>query len=802
MTQQYKHLQIEKEIFHNERRTRKPPPPFKRNDLQAHAHKLKDSLNQATIQARQQIASEPGKFVLKLNYLGSLDFDHLIKHGIEFISQEGQETCVVFSDEKGLSIFEEHLSKLGLNDTDITYKQILEAIDGIHNWTEDDRKSWAIKKSGLPSSDQFYLDIELWPVHSTNHPERQQLCVKFEQWLKNNSIKMVDRLNRDSLLMYRVELNKVQAKLLFQHRDIRYIDLAPQTGITFQQCNIDISNIPKNLPSPPLDSARICILDSGINTNHPLLKTAIQESASFVDDGSVHDDAGHGTAVAGVALYGNIEECLSANFWQPQLWIFNGKLLSFNPETGDAFFNEKSIETSIVNAVKYFVEEFRCRIFNLSIGNLNSPYDGNHIRGIAYVLDLLARQYDILFVVSAGNFFGCNEPPIPIKSWREEYPEYLIHESSIIIDPAPAMNVLTVGSLAQHNAHEKEKRYPTEINSLSPAIENQPSPFTRHGPSIKGALKPDLVAVGGNLASPLREEGKQWKKEFRGLGVLTLNHQFSGSSLLKEISGTSFAAPYITHLAGRVLNEYPQASANLLRALLVNHAEIPQICFETFSEEFSKQYKNNSPSKNRELIRDIVGYGKVNEDILYRSTENAVVLIAEDKIENNICQFFELPLPVDFLRSKRAKRELRVSLAYSPPVRTTRLEYLATKITFRLVKGKSLEEVAQHFDREMQKEKDTLNDASTSNRTISAQQRDKGTVQSSYWELKQLNPSEKWFVVVIRQDREWGKPLCLEEEPYALVVTVMDKDNLEAQLYTQIQLRIRELERVQARING
>lgn len=73
MTQQYKHLQIEKETFHNERRTRKPPPPpFKRNDLQAHAHKLKDSLNQATIQARQQIASEPGKFVLKLNYLGSL----------------------------------------------------------------------------------------------------------------------------------------------------------------------------------------------------------------------------------------------------------------------------------------------------------------------------------------------------------------------------------------------------------------------------------------------------------------------------------------------------------------------------------------------------------------------------------------------------------------------------------------------------------------------------------------------------------------------------------------------------------
>lgn len=99
----------------------------------------------------------------------------------------------------------------------------------------------------------------------------------------------------------------------------------------------------------------------------------------------------------------------------------------------------------------------------------------------------------------------------------------------------------------------------------------------------------------------------------------------------------------------------------------------------------------------------------------------------------------------------------------------------------------------------MQKDKDTLNDAATSNRTISAQQRDKGTVQSSYWELKQLKPSEKWFVVVTRQDREWGKTMCSEEEPYALVVTIMDKDNLEAQLYTQIQVQIREKERIQAR---
>jgi len=58
----------------------------------------------------------------------------------------------------------------------------------------------------------------------------------------------------------------------------------------------------------------------------------------------------------------------------------------------------------------------------------------------------------------------------------------------------------------------------------------------------------------------------------RSLGVLTFNNQFQGHRIFKEISGTSFSAPFVTHLAGRLLNEYPSASANLLRAMLVNHA--------------------------------------------------------------------------------------------------------------------------------------------------------------------------------------------------------------------------------------
>ena len=73
------------------------------------------------------------------------------------------------------------------------------------------------------------------------------------------------------------------------------------------------------------------------------------------------------------------------------------------------------------------------------------------------------------------------------------------------------------------------------------------------------------------------------------------------------------------------------------------------------------------------------------------------------------------------------------------------------------------------------------------------------SLQSSVWRFRRRNPTEKWFVVVTRQDRDWGEAISQEQEPYALVVTVTDRDNEHAQLYTQISLRIQEQERVRAR---
>lgn len=264
------------------------------------------------------------------------------------------------------------------------------------------------------------------------------------------------------------------------------------------------------------------------------------------------------------------------------------------------------------------------------------------------------------------------------------------------------------------------------------------------------------------------------------------------------LTGPSFSAPYITHLAGRLLANYPDASANLLRAILVNHADMPDECLSTFSEEVKKAY--SKANGRRDPQTEVAGYGLVNEENLYRSDESAVLLMAEDSISNDSYQFYELPLPEEFLRRKKSARELRVSLSYTPAVRTTRLDYRATKIVFNLVKGRSLDEVQKHFHKELQKDKDKLSDtvSSKANRTISSELRSKGSVQCSKWSFKKLSPDFKWFVVVTRQDAAgWGGALSAELEEYALVVTVADRENEEARLYSQISQKIEQ--QVQAR---
>jgi len=194
-------------------------------------------------------------------------------------------------------------------------------------------------------------------------------------------------------------------------RDVRQVDLPPRYQLDYFLIRPDVADI-EAIPSPADGAPGIVVLDSGIITNHPLLRSAIGDSQSFVSGNeSDADTTGHGTAVAGLALYGDVETAVAGRDFTPRCWLFCGKITDDRDANPVEF-----VENRVARAVSYFKEHYECRVFNLSFGDNRKPYGGAHVDKFAATLDTLAREQDVLFVVSAGNFNGADGFP---TNWRE-----------------------------------------------------------------------------------------------------------------------------------------------------------------------------------------------------------------------------------------------------------------------------------------------------------------------------------------------------------------------------------------------
>ncbi|QWF72527.1 S8 family peptidase [Methylomonas paludis] len=768
-------LQREEPI--TEKRPGRPPlfqlPP----DPAAHGKALGLALQKTIQQTEQDIGGFDNRKLFRFQVEKGFNPDELkkISSDIEFVSQENDEVVVAFVSQSALQSFEAKLASIAKNEN-VTYKQIYYALQGMSGWTSEDRTGWSLKQEGFPESETFYIDLELWPIED-NAKERQLLWSKFEAWLKENGIEFPDSVKQPGLTIYRVRCDRHQAELLLHHRDIRIIDLPPRFGLDRKYLGLDIQHFP--IPPSPLPNAPgVVVLDSGLVTGHPLLGSAVGDAQSFLPGHMATDESGHGTHVAGIALYGDLAKSIEAGAFIPELRLFSGRILDKDNE------NNGLIENHIDAAVRYFVIQYNCRVFNLSFGDSRKPYLGGHVRGLAYTLDRLSRELGVLFVVSAGNVLSGQLDGL---AWRQEYPDYLTHDDWAIIDPATALNVLTVGSLARQEASFNTQRHIHDPAELPIAKTEQPSPFTRHGPTVGGAIKPELVAFGGNWVLNARSGANHIHDQ--GLGELSTNLDFTQGNLLGLKCGTSFAAPHITHLAGKILSEHPEASANLLRALLVTHATVPKSASEVLDDE--------------ESLRKVVGYGLVDARALLKSLENEVTLIAEGQIENKHHHFYEVVVPDDFVSRGKRTREISVSLAHTPPVRSTRVSYKATRIDFRLVAAPDLDHAVKMFNKATNEE-DFKNIKELDGANVSKTLRSKGTVQSAMWQFKVLSKvhklkTQKLFVVITRNDHPWGETDTKTLEEYSLVVCLRDREHQQAKLYSQIQNRLQQRQRARAR---
>lgn len=772
MPEEYQHLQISRLQPVNARRRgggfpRIEPP----KNMVEHAKGLQRQVQTVEEAAKNQ---EPGfdpRLLMKVDapLVKPEDFESI--EGLRVVSQEERSVLVLFASQEGLEEFKRRLDEVAHGRAPVR-KDIIYAIKGLDGWSKEDRIGPALRKEGYPDDQTFVVDVELWAIESRQ--DRGRMIQSFERWYGNHKIKKIDLLNQDTIVMYRLRVTSDSLEKLLHHRDVRMIDLPPRYQLDLSIVHTSVTSLPPTTSSPE-DAPGIVVLDDGVVSSHPLLGSAFGDGQNFFSNYNTTNGGEHGTKVAGFALYGDVEECLKQGQFTPELRLFSGKVWD------SAIIDESEfVENSITEAVKYFSTHYGCKVFNLSFGDERKPYYGGHVRGLASVLDTLAREYRVLFVVSAGNYRGTQNGP---KDWLREYPQYLFYDEAKLIDPAPAINALTVGSLARVEVSREAQRYPSDPAYQPIARKDQPSPFSRTGPGPGGAIKPDVVEYGGNFSIDVRRGMHQVNTVADGLGEITTSANFAKGNPFVIDRGTSFSAPKVANLAARILTIFPQASPEFLRALIVAHAHWPESTAQLFGGDEQK-------------ILQCVGNGLPDANSVLYSTEKRVTLFSEEIISGETHHFYEIPLPSDFLSSGRRTRSVRVALAHTPMVRRTRIGYKASTVDFRIVQEASIERLVNVFRHAARNEREDIIheiDGCRPSRSV----RNKGTVQAATVTIKQ--PSKKWkeqklFLVVTRKVEPWALNE-FDSEPYALVVVLSEDSNQNVQFYTQIremlQVRVR-----------
>lgn len=781
----YLHLELSRLLPAPPRRRggRGGQPVRKHGDVRRHGEVIGRQLGvvEAAITERKPPQFDPGLMMKFRIQADTVSEEALRSFGIEVVSEEDDETLIVFVSEDAKQEFLRRLAryKVGRTGRGVS-ANVFHAIEELATWSREDRVGRSLRGETWGSDDIKVVDIELWPRESRSANRRK--CDQTAAWLEQSGGEVWDRLASDSVVMLRTRLRGALLDEVLEMETVRCVELPP--ALRFETTDYDLELRDLEVAGPEgEDGASIAVLDSGVISGHPLIEQAFGEAISLVRGIDPVDETGHGTGVAGFALYGDVERCLEERRFVTRLRILSGKVLTGR----DDEYDRRLIASQVTEAVNYFCDELGCRIFNISFGDARQPYDGRHVKGLAAVLDELARTKDILFVVSGGNFCGTEGVP---GDWREEYPGYLFAREARIIDPAPALNVLTVGSLARYDQDRNAARWPRDVNRQPIARADQLSPFTRTGPGPNSAIKPDLVEYGGNVAVDLRTGGVlRFNQPDPNISEIGLKHSFAGDRLFAPFIGTSFATPKVTNLAGRLLCDYPDASANLLRALILLHATWP---------EDAASLLERPEQPGRELGFYSFGYGRPYGDKTVSSLESCVTLVAEERIGPDQTHFFEIPLPEDFLTLGRGERCIRVALAYCPPCRSTRKTYKGSKIGFKVVVEDDLDILARRF----RKGSDLDNIGEWSGFVPGSQLRSKGTAMASAKKMNTVNRrspflnGSRLFVVVTHQVEGWAADLVSDQEPYALAVALESRAGENVRLYSQLRTRLRQRGRV------
>lgn len=641
----------------------------------------------------------------------------------------------------------------------------LAKIETIGPWTRNDRISRRIRDLGqLESSRDYTVDLLLLPIEG--QPANPQALPALESYVSSHGGRIVDRATPPTFTALRVRLGGQALSDLLDYRDdIAMVDLPPEASVLVPHVlSLDVDEVPETPPPPPTAPA-ICVVDSGVLEGHPLLQRAILSERSRSFPATLGPPiprqpvgaAGHGTEVAGIAMYADVGASALRKVFTPPVWLINARFLD----------DQNALHPDRMPFLREVVQHVhdRCRILNLSFGlEPAGSFPSVH----SAELDALTREYGVLFVVAAGNehvedSFGREFPEKP-------YPRFMLEPGWHVRSPAEAFNVLTVGGITPDSGpHQHAHHEPV-------APRRAPSPFTRAG-GLRNVVKPEVVEVAGNLAYD--KAIKHWIDNDPGLRIPTTSPRFSEGKLLGLVFGTSFASPRVAHLASRILDRYSDATPNLLRALLVQSARDPE----------------GVEGWTRTQILQLCGFGVPDLDrATYCRPQRATLYYEGDLVVDEV-RLFDIPVPSEFAKA-RGRKSLWVTLAYDPPVSVVhRDQPTGIRLTWRVFRGDvalrdveaSIAAAAERDHTEAAEGREERKDAKAMTGKIPVRPQQRGTVQKNLFRWQRGQHGDTYRLAVVAKAT---RPAHARERQRFAVVVTLECEDATVNVYTAVRARL------------
>lgn len=412
------------------------------------------------------------------------------------------------------------------------------------------------------------------------------------------------------------------------------------------------------------DAPAVCVLDTGVNAGHPLLEGSLAaDDCHAVEPGwGRYDHDGHGTEMAGLALFGDLVPALEGS--HPVALPYRLESVKILPPTGKNDPDLYGAITADATSRPEIQAPQRRRVFSMAVTTRDSR-DRGQPTSWSSALDALAagRSFDPtekglvyldegettsqrLFVVSAGNV----EETLLEREHLDRSDLEPVH------DPAQAWNALTVGAYT-------DKVVISDASWLgwSPvASQGDLSPWSTTSVTFAPAwpLKPDIVLEGGNVV----HDGTNVDFPCDDLCLLTTYFQPAAKPLVTTWA-TSASTAQAARLCAVVTAANPVFWPEMVRGLIVHSAE--------WTPAMRARLRDvNGKTARAQLVRRY-GFGVPSLERALRSAANAVTLLVQDAIRPfqhgtmREIHFHALPWPREALAALgETNVRVRVTLSY------------------------------------------------------------------------------------------------------------------------------------------